>query len=95
MKTTTNKTPATRIEICRAPEWHGRNPARAFVAEAVTPKTVACGWGATPVAAAQAARLAARAKRGNRQEFMCPAATPETQAAWAAACALGGYGDPA
>lgn len=47
-----------RIEICPGPEWPGRSPARRFVAEAVFGRWYAHGWGATPIAAARAARAA-------------------------------------
>lgn len=51
------------LETIEGPAWHGRNPARRFVAEiAANGVSLALGWGPTRSAAARAARAAFKAR---------------------------------
>jgi len=45
---------ADGIEVCEGPAWHGRSPARRYVAQRLSGG--ACAWGATREAAADAVR---------------------------------------
>jgi hypothetical protein len=48
---------ADGIEVCEGPAWHGRSPARRYVAQRLIGGR--CAWGATREAAADAVRALA------------------------------------